>query len=231
MKLRIVSALAAFGLAAVLAGAAESNVSSPIDGSWKWTFKMPDGGEISPRVKFKTDKEGVTTGTARFRPGTDTPVTNIVVKGDELSFDVVRGRDGRAVVTHYTGKIKGDKLKGKITSNWGGEEQSYDWSAERLISVDGTWKWSFGFGEGTVKLKQEGEKVTGKMSSRRGEVDIHKGKFKDGKVSFQTERERDGEKFISRYYGELLGDTISGKMEINFDGNVRTNDWNARRAE
>ena len=78
----------------------------------------------------------------------------------------------------------------------------------------------------------EGEKLSGKLNSPRGgDTEIKKGKFKKGEVSFEIERDRDGEKLVSRYYGKLAGNKIEGKMELNFTGEPRTNKWEAVRAD
>src|SRR6266705_1250303 len=126
------------------------------EGTWKWTFTMPDGGLVTPRLKLKRDGDQLT-GTSRFQAGIETPIT----------------------------------------------------------------------------LKQEGAKLTGKTRTRRAGTDteIQHGKFKDGEISFQVERKRDGEKFVSRYYGKISGDKIQGKMELNFFGRLRTNDWEAIRVD
>lgn len=103
-------------------------------------------------------------------------------------------------------------------------------------SATGTWKSSFTTGDGqeivtTYKLKQEGEKLTGTVTSSRDnkETKIEKGKVKDGKVSFEVTRERDGQKFTLKYKGELKEDSIKGKIEFSRDDNTREFDWEAKR--
>lgn len=221
--------------AALLAGAEKAQPVSPFHGLWKWKFTMPDGSEVSPRLRIK-EEEGQISGTTRFRPGADTPLTNLVIEGTRIRFEVVRARDGQAAVTRYAGKLDGDIIRGKITSNWTGEEQTYDWEAKRLNSAEGTWRWSVTFGEfeiqSTATLKEEGEKVTGRIASRRGsDQEIKSGKLKDGKISFETERERDGEKYVTKYSGKLSGDQIIGTIRSNFGGRPRTNDWDAVRID
>jgi len=221
--------------AAFCARAAEEEERPRIEGIWKWDFTMPDGSEITPRVWIR-EEDGTLSGTARFRPGTDVPVTNLVVKREEISFDVVRERAGVRVVTRYAGKVSGDRIKGRITSNRTGEEQTFDWEAKRSSSAEGTWRWPVSFGnfrnDATVNLNQNGEKLTGKMPSRRGgDVEIKNGKFKNGVISFETERERGGEKFVTRYSGQLTGDKIVGSILSEFGGRPRTNDWEAVRID
>src|SRR5438552_3960730 len=66
----------------------------PLDGSWRWNFIMPDGTTVRPKLVLSV-KDGKLTGTTSFRAGSETPITNAVLKGDELRFDVVRNREGQ----------------------------------------------------------------------------------------------------------------------------------------
>src|SRR5436190_16558951 len=133
---------------------------SPLEGTWRWNFTMPDGTPATPQIKFKTDKKGVLTGTSSFRKGSEAAVTNLAVNSDKVSFDVVRSNLGDKVMTDYEGTFRGDGLKGQITSKANGSEQVYDWEAHRISGLDGNWKWSVDLGRGpveiTVTFKQEG---------------------------------------------------------------------------
>ena len=216
-------------------GAAETNNTTSIAGSWKWNFTMPDGSQVTPRLKIRQEN-GQFTGTTRFRPGSEIVVTNLLVQGTNVSFEVARQREGRRTVTHYSGAWNGDRLKGLITAHRNGEEQRYDWDARRQADAEGTWKWTNEFGnfkaESSLKLKQEGDKLTGKIRARRvGETPIIRGTFQDGRISFDTERERGGETFVNHFYGRLIGDKIEGAMELNFFGRPSTNDWKAFRSD
>ena len=98
----------------------------------------------------------------------------------------------------------------------------------------GTWKWSVTFGdqtrEQTAKLKLEGDKLTGVIVGRNNmETAIADATFKDDTISFTVTRERDGNKFVSKYSGKLDGDAIKGKIESERDGQARSVDWNAKR--
>src|SRR5689334_3316162 len=98
----------------------------------------------------------------------------------------------------------------------------------------GTWKWETNFNgktrENTLKLKMEGDKLTGVMLGRDNqETPITDASFKDGKISFNYTREFNNNKFTSKYTGTLSGDTITGKSETDFNGQSRTADWNAKR--
>jgi hypothetical protein len=107
--------------------------------------------------------------------------------------------------------------------------------AEDKANPTGTWKWTVSFGgqdrDFALKLKADGEKLTGKFVSPNGtESDIEDGKFKDGEVSFKVTRERDGNKFVIKYKGKVSGDTIKGTSERERDGETQSRDWEAKRS-
>jgi hypothetical protein len=98
----------------------------------------------------------------------------------------------------------------------------------------GTWKWSSTFNnntvESTMKLKQEGEKLTGTYIGRNNtESPIEDGMIKGDAVSFKIVREFNGNKFTMKYSGTLSGDIIKGKSEFDRDGQAQSRDWEAKR--
>jgi hypothetical protein len=112
---------------------------------------------------------------------------------------------------------------------------------DKPASATGTWTWSTPGRDGgaerklSLALKQEGEKLTGKLSSpgRDGavtETEITDGTVKGADVAFSVTREFQGNKRTSKYTGKLAGDTITGKIETkDRDGNDRSSDWTAKR--
>jgi len=217
----------------------------PLDGSWRWTFTMPDGTTARPKLLLSVE-EGKLTGTASFRADTEVPITNSVLKGDQLSFQVIRERDGRPIVTTYTGKWDTNAIKGKIESNWAGKTQAYDWEALRgHHGIEGTWRWMARFGRGEfparVELEQAGENVTGSMpgfgrggGAARQKTPIKNGVFTNGVVYFEIERNRFGseEKFVTMYEGLQKGDTVTGWISYtNNDGELTEDPWKAKRVD
>src|SRR5262245_54681482 len=83
---------------------------------------------------------------------------------------------------------------------------------------NGKWKWSMTTGNGqtreqTLKLKLEGEKLSGALLGRNDqETAIEDASFKNGEVSFKVTRERNGQKTTTKYSGKVSGDTIKGKI-------------------
>jgi hypothetical protein len=100
----------------------------------------------------------------------------------------------------------------------------------------GTWKWSVTRNdqtfEQTLKLKLEGDKLTGALVGRNNnETAIADATFKDDAVSFTVTREFNGQKRTTKYTGKLEGDTITGKTETERDGQKQERDWKATRAK
>lgn len=107
---------------------------------------------------------------------------------------------------------------------------------DKKADANGTWKWSFTTQSGqtfeqTLKLKQEGERLTGTITGRMGnEIPIEEGKVQGDEVSFQVTREFGGNKVVQKYRGKLSGDTIKGKVEMERNGETRSRDWEAKRS-
>lgn len=102
------------------------------------------------------------------------------------------------------------------------------------VNPTGTWKWSVTFGdqtrEFTLKLKLDGDKLTGTMTGRNNEeTPIEDASYKDGEVSFKVTRERNGQKFVIKYKGKVSADTIKGKSEFDRNGEKQERDWEAKR--
>ena len=98
----------------------------------------------------------------------------------------------------------------------------------------GTWKWTVTRNnqtrEQTLKLKLEGDKLTGSMPGRNNqETQIENATFKDGEISFTVTREFNNQKLVQKYKGKLSGDTIKGKIETERDGQTQSRDWEAKK--
>ena len=111
---------------------------------------------------------------------------------------------------------------------------------DKKVDPSGTWSWTAPGRDGgearksTLKLKAEGEKVTGTLSApgRQGQsrdTEITNGKLKGDEISFDVTREFNGNKLTAKYSGKISGDTIKGKVETERDGNTRSRDWEAKR--
>ena len=102
--------------------------------------------------------------------------------------------------------------------------------------VNGTWKWSVERNgqtfETTLKIKKEGDKLTGTISGRNNtETPIEDVKCEGDKLSFTVTREFNGNKFVMKYSGDVKDDTIKGKTEMERNGQTQSRDWEAKRAK
>jgi hypothetical protein len=96
----------------------------------------------------------------------------------------------------------------------------------------GTWTWMSPKGLGTLKLKLEGEKVTGVMVRKAGDLKVEDGIFKDGAISFRVPGKTPaGKRMVHMYQGKLVGDTIKGSATIVLPDQSVSGDWEAKRAK
>lgn len=107
---------------------------------------------------------------------------------------------------------------------------------DKKADPTGTWTWTQQGRDGgqgrevTLKLKAEGEKLTGSLSGRQGnDTAIANGKIKGDEISFDVTREFQGNSFTSKYKGKVSGDTITGKIATERNGESRERDWTAKR--
>ncbi len=108
-------------------------------------------------------------------------------------------------------------------------------TADDKSSPTGTWKYQTDANgtqlEVVMKLKAEGDKVTGTVSVNDMEAKVEDGKFKDGEVSFKIIREAGGQKLEIKYKGKVTGDSFKGKREIERDGQPNVREFEAKRSK
>ena len=102
--------------------------------------------------------------------------------------------------------------------------------------VTGTWKWTVEFNGNTservLKLKQEGEKLTGTITGRDNtESPIEDAKLDGDTVTFKVTREFNGNKVVLSYKGKVSGDTIKGETKFERDGESQSREWEAKRSQ
>ena len=211
-----------------------------IEGTWRWTFTMPDGSVIKPKLKL-ISTNGALEGFSSFQDGSETALTNLILKGDSIRFQVIRERDARPITTTYSGKWSENTIVGQIESNWAGDPRTYEWKAQRAEGATGLWKWKVTFGgreiEMRADLKQHGTKLEGTLPTRgRGgrsgqPSKIQKGSIKeDGELYFEVESGSAENRRMTKYKGKLNGDSIKGAIESSFGGNSRESEWIAQRS-
>ena len=107
-------------------------------------------------------------------------------------------------------------------------------AADAAASVTGKWTAQVPGSDGqtrdvTFNFKTAGEKLTGTMSGRQGDVEISDGKVKGDEVSFDVTMTMQGNPMKMTYKGKVAGDEI--KFTRHRDGSDRTSEFTAHRAK
>jgi hypothetical protein len=107
--------------------------------------------------------------------------------------------------------------------------------ADDKLNPTGTWKYTADVNgqslDVLIKLKLEGDKLTGSLTVADMESPIEDAKYKDGKISFKVNREFDGNKIVLKYDGTIKGDTFKGKRDLERDGQTNTREFEAKRVK
>lgn len=122
MKRRVVLTMAVF-----LAIFTVAALAADIDG--KWTAQVPGrGGQAQERTfTFKADGNKLT-GTMSAQQG-ETEISDGKIKGDTISFSVVRKFQEKEFKMNYKGKVSGDEIKFTMTIE--GMDRSIDFTAKK----------------------------------------------------------------------------------------------------
>jgi hypothetical protein len=231
----LIAALACFFSASLTLGALAQDKKIDPTGTWTWDMPARDGQTRTATLKLKLEGDKLTGAVAR-RDGTDTPIRNAKLAGDQITFQTVFEMGNNTFTTKYSGKVSGDTIKGTTEFERGGEVRSREWVAKRKSDVTGTWQYRMTAPGGQtfepkLRLKQEGDQVTGFVVFNENERPISEGKVSNGEVSFKMVRERDGRSFASKYAGKVEGDTLKGKITSSWGDTERVFDLEAKRVK
>jgi hypothetical protein len=224
-------------LAAVTVLNFEARGAENVTGIWKWTFTRQNGDPIDSLLILTQDAEKLS-GTLSNRFG-KSEITDGKINESQVNFNVKREVNGAEFVIKYTGKLQGEKIIGKSLFERDGEMREREWEAKReaakSAAAAGTWNTTLILPdgnriEGTLKLKQEGEKLTGVAARNESETAIQDGKVFGDEVSFKVLREREGRTVTAKYKGKISGDKVKGKVESDWSGDWQTLDWEGTRA-
>lgn len=132
----LTAALLSLAAGAFLALSTTTSQAADVSGKWSWTRPGRNGGEPQKTtLTLKADGEKLTGSvTSPGRNGGEPVKTDISdgkVKGDDVSFNVVREFNGNKMTIKYSGKVEGDAIKGTMESERNGQAQSRKWEAKR----------------------------------------------------------------------------------------------------
>jgi hypothetical protein len=227
---RFILILAALTLAPLTTFGDDTNAA----GTWKWSLAGQNGETI---LKLKQDGEKLTGSyTNQFGKA---EITDSSLKDGDITFKVKREFNGQAFVITYSGKLSGDRIIGKCEFDVNGETRALEWKAKRdaaKAAASGNWNTALILAdgnriEGTLKLKQDDDKLTGAIVRNENETQIQDGKIADDEITFKVIRDRDGRKVTAKYKGKITGDTVKGKVESDWSGDWQTLDWEGTRGK
>lgn len=124
MKYRVV-----FLSAMLVLGAISLALAAGVDG--KWVAQVPGrGGQTSETTfTFKTDGDKLT-GTVAGARG-EAPISDGIIKGDEISFSQTFEMQGNSIKVLYKGKVSGDEIK-FVRTREGGSQPGTEFTAKRV---------------------------------------------------------------------------------------------------
>lgn len=116
--------------------------------------------------------------------------------------------------------------------------------AATKVDPSGTWRWertrNDNVSKMTLKLKLEGDKLTGTLATKRtggngngpgnsDPIEIKDAKLDGNKVSFTVTRTFNDREMVSKYSGTIDGDSIKGTQKRNGQNGEQESEWTAKR--
>jgi hypothetical protein len=99
-------------------------------GTWKLKVALKDGPTFEPTLKLT--QSGTTLKGAYIGEQGETQISNALIFGEEITFDVNREREGKKYRLHYQGKVKGDALSGSVDYDFDGIVGYVEFKGDRV---------------------------------------------------------------------------------------------------
>lgn len=194
-----------------------------LTGKWIAEMQFPNGEKMQITFSFQQDGEKLS-GTVGGPMG-EMPIFDGIVKDKEFSFAVKMEREGNAMKMLHKGKIDGDAViislvppESAQTPPEGAPKMEMKAKrAQEKIDISGQWtaEWERQGGEkvkSVFAFKQDGEKLTGTVTSPRGEREIADGKISGKEFSFIIKIDMNGEERKIEYKGVTEGNVLKITM-------------------
>jgi hypothetical protein len=206
-------------------------------GLWKITVVLEAGQKLQPTLRLKQQGDnwsGGYLGTA----GKEVPLQDVKLKDGELSFRIVDKIEEDKVPFHYVGKLKDNTLSGTVTLGAGKQTASLKFQAQKVetptAKIDGIWKLKVHYKDGvtfepTLKITQTGSAFSGSYTGEQGDTPIAEALIFGDEFTFEVVRERDKKGYRLKYQGKVIGDTLKGTVDYEFDGIVGNLEFEGKR--
>lgn len=235
------------GETAAVDAPAKSEQADPI-GTWMWTRDF--GGNRSSMYLRLAGTPAKLTGTYQMVPDNGAenmpaemlrpvPIRDVVLKGDVLTFQVVRSFRDNEFAVDFSGKIKGDEIAGQVEMDFGGEAREFPWNAKRVVAAEdvaGRWSVKFETPQGSMEssftINNEDGKLSGTYHSQYfGDVPMQDVALKDAGLTFGITFGEGDRQFSPTYEAKPRGDEITGVIHMDFGGEQRETPFTGKRLE
>ncbi len=216
-----------FVTAAAVAQETATKTHTDPSGTWRWEHDE-NGETVKDVLKLNYDsKANKVTGSYKGRVG-PIKVENGTMDGDKLKFRLVIELDGNEIVIDFNGAIKGDHANGSVTIEVNGQSGDLPWTAKRSLMAEdvvGTWNLKLQSPDGntltpTVRFSLDGDKLKGDYTGLNGRFQAQATavSVKDGTLKFTVGGERDGNSLTADYTVTPRGDSLTGKIAYDING-------------
>ncbi len=205
-------------------------------GAWKINVTLEAGQKIQPTVRLREQGNGWAGGYVG-PSGKEVPLQDVKVKDGEISFKVVDKLEEDKVPFRYTGKLTGKEINGSVVLGEGKQSATLKFAAQKVetatANISGVWKLKVPFKdstfEPTLKITQTGSAFSGSYVGEHGETQIAEALIFGDEFTFEVKREQDKKSYRLKYQGKVVGDTLKGGVEYEFDGIIGSLDFEGRR--
>jgi hypothetical protein len=231
-----------FGIVLLLnASAAMVLAQQKIDpiGTWELHVNRPGRPANDPLLRLERAGEKIV-GVLTDPQGRSTPVKDVELKGDELSFKITVKREGQELTITYKAKITGDTLKGNLSLSAFGQLRNIVFEGKRKKdngTLTGSWKINLILESGqklqpTIRLKQDGATVSGQYVGNSGkEMPLQDVQLKNGELSFRVVDQFDDDKVPLAYAGKVNGGVVTGTVKIGGGNQTTTLKFDAQKIQ
>lgn len=211
-----------------------------VAGTWKWSQQTRDGQTRESALVLKLEGEKLTGALKGARA--ETPIQEAKLEGNEVSFKIERETQRGKMTALYKGKVEGDTIRGTIATRTGEQSREREWLAKRdgapAIDIAGDWAWIMKRDNGetweaTLRLKRDGNAITGHFIRPDGEanIELRNAKLVAATLTFDTVLERDGNSMTIHNTATVAGRKMTGKSQGDRNGESWTRDWEATRKD
>jgi len=120
-----------------------------------------------------------------------------------------------------------------FVSSLAAADETADAAKTAPVDPSGSWKWEYSLNDNpaefSLNLNWDGKQLTGKYTAFDNTTDIEEGKLEDGKLSFISKREFNGNQFTVHFDGKAQPDDIVGTVGVDFGDGPREFEWHAKR--